>query len=468
MTANGLIVNKVLRMQDAGAKRLGLDRLDEDALILGFARWAEGQLKRWLDFAKGALLFVMVPDDPESGMFYIYDRARQTFWMVDPAEVPRYGGYRLDEFEQMAQVFGLKRLAAGSARARGDALRRLLKSGACSVYRRARRQQPMDHRLPATTEMAREFSGLFVNRRAYALQSMRPHPDSGRHYYYRPKPKEGGEPVELTLESVRRHLAGEITIGIYAVNPATQRCKWVAIDADYKTALEDLVKLQRQLQEHGVEAALEKSKRGGHLWIFFEKPVLAREARIYIYHVASKLEVQIKGAGLAEGIEIFPKQDELRPHEFGNAIRAPLGVHRGARDSRGWRYWYYGADYRLESQLSYLKGLRKVSEEHLRRMIAGKEIPQEFAQRARRAENPKYFESRPGEFRILNYVEVRRQAGRNWVARCPSCAADGRDKSGDNLAISVEEPRKYCCWAGCTKEMIRAALGRPIPVRRLA
>ena len=45
----------------------------------------------------------------------------------------------------------------------------------------------MDHRLPATREMAQEFSELFVNRRAYTIQSMRPHPESGRHYYYRPK-----------------------------------------------------------------------------------------------------------------------------------------------------------------------------------------------------------------------------------------------------------------------------------------
>lgn len=44
-------------------------------------------------------------------MFYIYDRARQTFFMVDLAEADRYGGYRLEEFEQMAQVFGLKALA---------------------------------------------------------------------------------------------------------------------------------------------------------------------------------------------------------------------------------------------------------------------------------------------------------------------------------------------------------------------
>ncbi len=72
MTAlNSLIVNEVLRVQDPDARRLGLDRLDEDALILAFARWAEGQLKKWLDYAKGALLFVMVPEDPESGMFYI-------------------------------------------------------------------------------------------------------------------------------------------------------------------------------------------------------------------------------------------------------------------------------------------------------------------------------------------------------------------------------------------------------------
>jgi hypothetical protein len=112
MTAlKSLIVNEVLRVQDPDARRLGLDRLDEDALILAFARWAEGQLKKWLDYAKGALLFVMVPEDPESGMFYIYDRARQRFFMVDLSEVDRYGGYRLEEFEQIAQVFGLKALA---------------------------------------------------------------------------------------------------------------------------------------------------------------------------------------------------------------------------------------------------------------------------------------------------------------------------------------------------------------------
>ena len=324
----------------------------------------------------------------------------------------------------------------------------------------------MEHRLPATSEMARAFSELFVNRRAYTIQSTRPHPKSGRHYYHRPKGRNGAAVRGLTLDTVRRHLAGEL--GIYAINPETQRSKWMAIDADYPTALEDLIKVQRQLDDDGVAAALEKSKRGGHLWMFFERPVLAREARIYIYHLAVKLNVQVKGTGLSEGIEFFPKQDELRGSEFGNAIRTPLGVHRGARESRGWRYWFYGADYNLADQLAYLNGLPKVKEGHLRRMIEGLEIPLESVQRVRRTEAPTCFAAKPGEFRILDYVTVRRQVGRNWVTRCPSCAAAGHDKCGDNLAIAVEEPRKYCCWAGCSKEMIRAALGRPIRERRSA
>jgi hypothetical protein len=62
----------------------------------------------------------MVPDDPESGMFYVYDRTHQAFWMVDPVATPNFGGYRLDEFEQLAQIHGLKALAQDPARLLAD------------------------------------------------------------------------------------------------------------------------------------------------------------------------------------------------------------------------------------------------------------------------------------------------------------------------------------------------------------
>jgi len=154
----------------------------------------------------------------------------------------------------------------------------------------------------------------------------------------------------LTEQTIADHLEGRITIGLYAINSLNQRCKWVAIDADYATAMDDLIKLQYQLTQDRVESALEMSKRGGHLWIFLALPLLARKCRTYIYDLAQRLGVPVKGSGLAEGIEVFPKHDEIQEGAFGNAIRGPLGIHRGAKR----RFWFYGADYSLEAQIEFL------------------------------------------------------------------------------------------------------------------
>jgi hypothetical protein len=316
----------------------------------------------------------------------------------------------------------------------------------------------MKLRLEVSAQIVRAYHKLFVNRLAYTVQSPVPHPESGRHYYYRPRRKE--EPVPLSLDTLRAHLEGALTIGLYAINPQTQRSKWVAIDADYDDALEDLLKLQWELLQDGVEAALEKSRRGGHLWIFAEKPLLSRDCRVYIYNLASRLKVPVKGAGLADGIEVFPKQDKLGPSEFGNALRAPLGIHQAAKK----RYWFYGADYTLERQIAYLQRLKKISESDMLGFVQGLQMPAEFAPPPSievRPYKPSFVANRR-EFRILDHVRIKRKMSRNYWTRCPSCAQQGRDRGGDNLAIAVADPRKYKCWAGCTKEMIRAAVGCPI------
>jgi len=320
--------------------------------------------------------------------------------------------------------------------------------------------------ITATHQVVEDYQRLFVNRRAYTMQSMRSHPESGRHYYFRPSKKGTDTPLMLTEATIRQHLEGKITVGLYAINPSTQRCKWVAIDADYKHSMEDLLKLQYQLTQDKVEPALEMSRRGGHLWIFLATPLLAKECRIYIHDLALRLGVPVKGSGLADGIEVFPKHDAIGAGEFGNAIRGPLGIHRGANR----QFWFYGADYTLEDQIAYLNRLRKVTEEELRRFIAGKETPEpDFSPRPERATSTlRTTRNRRSEFRILEHVGTVRKVGRNYVARCPSCAACGHDRSRDNLAILIEDPRFYKCWAGCTKEMIRAALGCPIHVRHSA
>jgi hypothetical protein len=270
----------------------------------------------------------------------------------------------------------------------------------------------------------------------------------------------------LTEKTISDHLEGTITIGLYAINPSNQRCKWVAIDADYTNAMEDLIRLHYYLTADQVDSALEMSKQGGHPWIFLAVPLLAKKCRIYIYDLARRLGVPVKGAGLAEGIEVFPKHDAIAPGAFGNAVRGPLGIHRGANR----RFWFYGADYTLEAQMEFLKRLRRVTEEELDCFTAGKELPADIGKPHQVAKPIR--EQGTGRsqtrFCILDHVGKTRIVGKNHMTRCPSCALAGRDRSGDNLAILVADPRFYQSWAGCTKEMIRAAIGHPIPVGQTA
>jgi hypothetical protein len=93
-------------------------------------------------------------------------------------------------------------------------------------------------------------------------------------------------------------------------------------------------------------------------------------------------------------------------------------------------------------------------------LIAGKAIPPQLAPPEPNAESEMRRHSGGQGFRILDHISTPlRTVGHNNVTRCPSCAEEGHDRSGDNLSISIEDPRKYICWAGCTSDMIRAAVG---------
>jgi len=246
-------------------------------------------------------------------------------------------------------------------------------------------------------------------------------------HYYRPTQRGSGAGLHLTEKTIAEHLEGKITIGLYAINPSNQCCKWVAIDADYTRAMEDLIKLQYRLNGDRVDSALEMSKRGGHVWIFLAAPLLARKCRIYIYDLARRLGLPVKGASLSEGIEIFPKHDAIAAGAFGNAIRGPLGIHRGANR----RFWFYGADYTLEGQMQFLRRLRRVTEDELDRFTSGKELPANFGKTRPEAESIREQRTERGRTRfcILDHVGKTRTAGKNYVARCPSCAQAGRDRA---------------------------------------
>ena len=68
------------------------------------------------------------------------------------------------------------------------------------------------------------------------------------------------EPKQLDNATVRAHIDGDFTVNLYSSNPDTQRCKWVAIDADYEGSMKDLLQLRYELKQDSIQAALEQSR----------------------------------------------------------------------------------------------------------------------------------------------------------------------------------------------------------------
>ncbi len=67
------------------------------------------QVVRWIQFPAAVLLFLVVPDDPESGAFYVYDRKRGTWFWVD-FEDDKFGGYNVADFERLVKQSHFLRL----------------------------------------------------------------------------------------------------------------------------------------------------------------------------------------------------------------------------------------------------------------------------------------------------------------------------------------------------------------------
>ena len=280
--------------------------------------------------------------------------------------------------------------------------------------------RPQPEILPATVGQAAEYMAWFVNRRAYTRQTDRPDEHSGKYYFYQARDRRTKERLSLDPLVIQKHLAGELTVGLYAINPETQCSKWVAIDADYEGAYRDLRTLKWELEQDGVHAVVEMSRRGAHLWILCERPLPARLCRIYIYSLALRLDVPIKGTfRQVDGIEVFPRQDEIGASEYGNAIRGPLGIHRANMH----RYWFEDAPSNLADQTrvpavreaAHCGGTRNI---HARRVDSGVRLrpdskgccaARRFAHRI--SDSPARQGSIQTERQLLDAVSVLRTAG---------------------------------------------------------
>jgi hypothetical protein len=122
--------------------------------------------------------------------------------------------------------------------------------------------------------------------------------------------------MPLTIQVVMQHLRGDLTIGGYVIDEYGL-CRFAVYDSDTADGLLTLHTLQTSLAGVGVITYLEQSRRGAHLWVFFEQPLPAVQVRAWLLPLCPA------------GVEFYPKQDRLSPDRpFGSIIRLPLGVHR--------------------------------------------------------------------------------------------------------------------------------------------
>lgn len=135
---------------------------------------------------------------------------------------------------------------------------------------------------------------------------------------------------QLTLNKVCSHLRGEVTLGTYLLNPESQ-ARFTVLDFDVADGWKSLLDLSLRLNRDQIPAYSEQSRRGGHLWLFFDQPVAGYEARTFAQRIQHKYHMP--------QCEIFPKQDKLQDGP-GSLIRLPFGIHR----LTGQRYSFFGMD----------------------------------------------------------------------------------------------------------------------------
>src|SRR5256714_12606314 len=85
----------------------------------------------------------------------------------------------------------------------------------------------------------------------------------------------------VTLDALRGHVAGLHTMGTYVIDEQ-DCCHFVVFDADSLDGLVLLLEVQRHLAADGVSSALEGSRRGGHLWVFFAAALAAAKVRRWV------------------------------------------------------------------------------------------------------------------------------------------------------------------------------------------
>ncbi len=116
----------------------------------------------------------------------------------------------------------------------------------------------------------------------------------------------------LTDSAIRDHLTGKQTIGVYPLLP-DETCWFLAVDFDKKSWMADAAAFASTCQRCQVPVTVERSRsgNGAHIWLFFDRPVLAANARQLGCALLTRTMENRHEIGLDSYGCLFPSQDTL-------------------------------------------------------------------------------------------------------------------------------------------------------------
>ena len=211
---------------------------------------------------------------------------------------------------------------------------------------------------PITKELVQFYYSMFKGRRdVYSLRSGKPNAKTGKHGYYTQCDnfwkaglcgKKDGKNTKcqscpnqkykpLTGDVIYAHLTGvkedcSDVVGLYPVWP-DETCNYLVFDFDNHDESSNSVKWQEEANalraicaDNDVSCLVERSRsgKGAHVWMFFEKAINIKKARLFGAALLDKGAESVNQQSFDTYDRMIPAQDKLPEGGLGNLVALPL------------------------------------------------------------------------------------------------------------------------------------------------
>lgn len=171
--------------------------------------------------------------------------------------------------------------------------------------------------------------------------------------------------IGISEKEIKRHLIGFDTFGIYPLLK-DDMCQLLAVDFDDKDFKESSLAFSKICKKHNLDNIIEISSSGcgAHVWLFFDKPIKAGKARRLGTYLLYEAMDSSKGINFDSLDRMFPSQDYVPLHGYGNLIVLPLQGKKAKEDKTVFVDDNF-IPYELKNQINALLSTNKISEEEI-------------------------------------------------------------------------------------------------------